>query len=171
MKDKSAPYSAAHEPLPVSGPSASPSWNILKKCLAFGGIAAVAMVVPAFIFTDVHGVISVLCGAAVVMVFFALSLFAAHVFGRSRPQAIMSIFFISYIVKVFGFSAVLFALAAPSWLNKPWFAGAAVASVLVWQATEVVIFSKQRLLLFDDSAPAVTAQEKPEANSDGEGVQ
>lgn len=171
MKDASANNSAAPRSLTASGPTASPSWNILKKCLQTGGIATVVMALAAFIFTDMPGVISVLCGAVVVMLFFALSLFAAHVFGRNRPKAVMSIFFMSYIVKVFGFSAILFALAAPSWLNKPWFAGAAVASVLVWQATEVVIFSKQRFLLFDDSAPALKAQENADADRDGEGAQ
>lgn len=151
MKDKSAHSSAAQAPLAASGPTRSPSWNILKKCLQVGGIATAAMVLAAFIFTDKHGVLSVLCGSLVVIVFFAFSLLVAHVFGRNRPQAVMSIFFMSYLVKVIAFSAILFALGAPSWLNKPWFAGAAIAAVLVWQATEVVIFSKQRFLLFDDS--------------------
>ncbi len=68
------------------------------------------------------------------------------------PQAVMGIFVMTYFVKVVGFAAVLFALGTPTWLNKPWFAVAAVVCVLLWQATEVVIFSRQRFLLFDEDA-------------------
>ena len=152
MKDTSAQHSAARPPIEASGPTASPSWNILKKCLLVDGIAVVIMVVAAFVFTDLDGVISVLFGSLLVMAFFGLSLFVGHLFSKRMPSAVMGIFVITYFVKVVGFAAVLFALGTPTWLNKPWFAGAAVVAVLAWQATEVVIFSKQRFLLFDETA-------------------
>ena len=159
MKDKSAQHGAARGPLTASGPTASPSWNILKKCLLVGGIAVIIMVCLAFIFTDSDGVLSVLFGSLLVMVFFGLSLFVGHIFSQKMPSAVMGIFVMTYFVKVVGFAAVLFAMGTPGWLNKPWFAGAAVASVVLWQATEVVIFSKQRFLLFDDPAVEITSSE------------
>lgn len=158
MKDTSAQASAARGPLQASGPTTSPSWNILKKCLLVDSIAVVAMVVAAFIFADLDGVLSVLFGSALVMTFFGLSLLVGHLVSRRNPSAVMGTFVMTYFVKVVGFAAVLLALGTPTWLNKPWFAGAAVVCVLLWQATEVVIFSKQRFLVFDESAlPPATA--------------
>ncbi|WP_315913102.1 hypothetical protein [Arthrobacter sp. lap29] len=161
MKDTSAHHSAARRPLTASGPTASPSWNILKRCLLVDGIAVLIMVVVAYVFTDVHGVLSVLFGSLLVIAFFGLSLLVGHLFSKRMPGAVMGIFVMTYFVKVVGFAAVLFALGTPTWLNKSWFAGAAVAAVLLWQATEVIIFSKQRFLIFDESAvegsPAGTA--------------
>ncbi|ALV45913.1 hypothetical protein MB46_10880 [Arthrobacter alpinus] len=152
MKDASANNSAERGPLTASGPTASPSWNILKKCLRVAGAAVVIMVVLAFIFTDVQGVLSVLFGALLVIVFFGLSLLVGHIVGKKMPSAVMGVFVMTYFVKVVGFAAVLYAMGTPGWLNKPWFAGAAVATVLLWQATEVVNFTKQRFLVFDESA-------------------
>ena len=161
MKDESAHYSAAQAPFAASGPTASPSWNILKKCLLVDGIAVAVMVLLAFIFTDADGVASVLFGSLLVISFFGLSLLVGHLFSRKMPQAVMGIFVMTYFVKVVGFAAVLFAMGTPGWLNKPWFAGAAVACVLLWQATEVVIFSKQRFLIFDESAVPAQAPASP----------
>ncbi len=164
MKDASANNSAERGPLTASGPTASPSWNILKKCLLVAGVAVLVIVVLAFIFTDVHGVLSVLFGSLLVIVFFGLSLLVGHIVGKRMPSAVMGVFVMTYFVKVIGFAAVLYAMGTPGWLNKPWFAGAAVAVVLLWQATEVVNFTKQRFLLFDESAvqaptPGVSAAE------------
>ena len=157
MKDNSA----ARGHLTVSGPTESPSWNILKKCLAVDGLAVIVMVVAAFIFTDTDGVLSVLFGSALVIAFFGLSLLVGHLVSKKMPDAVMGIFVITYFVKVIGFAAVLFAMGTPGWLNKPWFAGAAVACVLVWQATEVVIFSKQRFLFFNDVPGSGTVAHDP----------
>ncbi|WP_207767446.1 hypothetical protein [Arthrobacter glacialis] len=162
MKDKGAQHSVARGHLVASGPTASPSWNILKRCLLVGGMALVVMVVVAFFFTNLDGVLSVLFGSLLVMAFFGLSLLVGHLASKKMPSAVMGVFVMTYFVKVVGFAAVLFALGTPTWLNKPWFAAAAVVSVLLWQATEVVIFSKQRFLFFDEPA-AVDPQDKNDA--------
>lgn len=159
MKDKGAPGGAVRGPFAASGPSASPSWNILKKCLLVDGIAVVLMVLLAFFFTDSDGVLSVLFGSLLVMAFFGLSLLVGHIFGKRMPEAVMGIFVMTYFVKVVGFAAVLFALGTPTWLHKPWFAAAAVVCVLLWQATEVVIFSRQRFLIFDEPAGKIPAED------------
>ncbi|WP_343317904.1 hypothetical protein AAFM46_11525 [Arthrobacter sp. TMP15] len=161
MKDKSARNGAVRAPLTASGPSASPSWNILKKCVFVDGIAVVIMVVLAFILTDPDGVLSVLFGSFLVIAFFGLSQLVGHLFSKRMPEAVMGIFVMTYFVKVVGFAAVLFALGTPTWLNKPWFAGAAVVCVLLWQATEVIIFSKQRFLIFGAPEQKVTPAEFP----------
>lgn len=154
MKDHSALNRAAQTALPASGPTRSPSANILRRCLLVDGLALAVMAALAGILSDLHGVLSVALGSSLVMVFFGLSLVAAHVFGRRRPQALISIFFMSYFVKVLGFATVLFAVGTPEWLDKPWFLGSAVVAVLLWQAVEVWTFSQQRFLRFDEPAAA-----------------
>lgn len=156
MKEKATAHTAGHVSLATSGATASPSWNILKSCLLIDGLALGATAVAALIITDSAAALSVVAAAVLVMLFFGLSLFAAHVFGKRHPQALVSIFFASYFVKVMGFGAILFALGTPDWLNKPWFLGASIAAVVIWQAVEVVIFSKQRFLRFDDAPSAKT---------------
>lgn len=167
MKDTRAHHGAEREPLTVSGPTASPSWNILKKCLAVDGIAVVILAVLAFIFADLNGVYSVLFGALLVMTFFGLSLLVGHLVSLRMPDAVMGTFVMTYFVKVVGFAAVLLAMGTPLWLNKPWFAGTAVVAVLLWQATEVVIFSRQRFLFFNElQTPASPAEEPVHGDRD-----
>ena len=168
MKDHRAPNGAAPRALSVSGPTPSPSANILRRCLLVDGLALLVMALLAGIFSDLHGVLSVVLGTVLVMVFFGLSLLAAHLFGRRRPQALISIFFMSYFVKVLGFAAVLFAVGTPDWLDKPWFLGSAVAAVLFWQGVEVWTFSQQRFLRFDE--PATAQRPRPGAGTGEPGV-
>ncbi len=167
MKDKSALNGAAPAVMAAAGPTTSPSANILRKCLLADGLALVLMAAMAWIFTDLQGALSVVLAFLLVIIFFGLSLLAAHVFGRSRPQALISIFFMSYFVKVLGFAAVLFTVGTPNWLNKPWFLGSAVVAVLLWQGVEVWVFSKQRFLRFDDpAATSSTVVTDAEGNND-----
>ena len=165
MKDKSAPRGAVRGPVGVSGPSATPWLNILKKCLLVAAAATAALAVAALIVTGWLGAGSVAFGSVVVVAFFGLSLLVGHLFSKRMPKAVMGIFMMTYIVKVLGFGAVLLALGTPTWLNKPWFAGAAVVSVLLWQATEVITFSRQRLQLFNDPADPQSTVNPPRGRS------
>lgn len=148
MKDKSA----ARGPVEVSGPSATPWLNILKMCLLVSAGAVLILAVLALVFTGWPAVGSVAFGAVVVMAFFGLSLLVGHIYGKKNPSGAIGVFMITYLVKVVGFAVILFTLGAPSWLNGPWFATAGVVVVLLWQATEVVTFSRQRLQLYNDPA-------------------
>jgi ATP synthase protein I len=163
MKDQSADDGAARGYVTASGPTATLWLNILKKCLLVSGAAVVIMAILALIFKGAAGVGSVVFGAVVVVAFFGLSLLVGHFYGKRNPSGAIGVFIVTYLVKVVGFAAVLFALGAPSWLSGPWFAITAVVVVVLWQATEVVTFGKQRLQLYNDPEPS-----KPQGeNSDG----
>ncbi|MGO4384818.1 hypothetical protein [Specibacter sp. RAF43] len=150
MKDKSAGSGAVRWPLEASGPSATPWLNILKKCLAVSAAAVVVLAVAALIFAGWPGVGSVAFGAVVVVAFFGLSLLVGHLYGRKNPSGALGVFMVTYLVKVVGFAVILFTLGTPTWLSGPWFAATGVVVVLLWQATEVVTFSRQRLQLYND---------------------
>ncbi|NVM94052.1 hypothetical protein G6034_03825 [Arthrobacter sp. AETb3-4] len=163
MKDKSAPHGEVRGPVQVAGPSATPWLNILNKCLLVAAAATVALAAAAFIVSGWSGAGSVVLGSVVVVAFFGLSLLVGHVYGRKNPSGAIGVFMVTYLVKVVGFAVVLFTLGAPTWLNGPWFAAAGVVVVLLWQGTEVVTFSRQRLQLYND--PVDPVEQPPAAGS------
>ncbi|PYI68689.1 hypothetical protein CVV68_05155 [Arthrobacter livingstonensis] len=150
MKDKRAPVGAVRGLVAASGPDATPWLNILKKCLLVAAAATAALAIGALIVTGWPGVGSVVFGSVVVVAFFGLSLLVGHIYGSKNPSGAIGVFMVTYLVKIVGFAAILFTLGTPTWLNGPWFATAGVVVVLLWQATEVVTFSRQRLQLYND---------------------
>jgi ATP synthase protein I len=158
MKDKSAARGVARGHVEVSEASATPWLNILIKCLLVSGGAVLILAVLALIFSGWPGVGSVALGALVVVAFFGLSLLVGHIYGKKNPSGAIGVFMITYLVKVVGFAVILFTLGTPTWLNGRWFAVAAVVVVVLWQATEVVTFSRQRILLFNDPVEAASSE-------------
>ncbi|EMY34649.1 hypothetical protein D477_008338 [Arthrobacter crystallopoietes BAB-32] len=95
---------------------------------------------------------SALLGAALVVVFFGISLLVGHVVGQRNPSGAIGAFIATYILKVVGFGAALFLIGTPEWLDTTWFFIAAVAAVVVWQVAEVHAFSRVRYQIYDDQA-------------------
>lgn len=149
MRERSA---AGAEPgtVTVSGPSMTPWLNILLRCLSVSGLATLVTALIAFFANGTGAAGSVLFGAVVVIAFFSLSLLVGHLYGRKNPSGAIGVFMVTYLVKVVGFAVILFSIGQPSWLHAQWFAMAGVIAVVVWQATEVVTFGRQRLLVFGD---------------------
>ncbi|WP_026555395.1 hypothetical protein [Arthrobacter sp. 35W] len=156
MKDNSA-TGAVPEQFAASGPTASPWMNILRNCAIASGAAVVLLAGAAALAAGPAAALSVVFGAAVVMAFFALSLLVGHYYGRRNPSGAVGVFLVTYLVKVVGFAALLFAIGAPQWLERMWFFAAAVVVVLLWQATEVFTFARQRHQIYDD--PSSTSGE------------
>ena len=151
MKNSNA--TGGHKPperLVVSGPTSSPWLRILAYCSIAAGIVVVIACVLAAIVSGGGAALSAVFGAAVVVLFFALSLLAGHFVGRKNPSGAIGVFLVTYLVKVVGFAVVLFFIGAPNWLDGTWFFITAVAVVLVWQGTEVFVFTRLRLQLFAD---------------------
>ncbi|HSU72147.1 MAG TPA: hypothetical protein VLI70_11865 [Micrococcaceae bacterium] len=150
---KNSKASGGHAPrkrLVVSGPTSSPWLRMLAYCSAAAGAAVVIACVVSVIVAGGAAALSAVFGAVVVVVFFALSLLVGHFVGRRNPSGAIGMFLATYLVKVVGFAVVLYFIGTPSWLDGTWFFITAVAAVLVWQATEVFVFSRLRLQLFND---------------------
>ncbi|WGM19006.1 hypothetical protein QEH68_13265 [Paenarthrobacter sp. OM7] len=128
--------------------------NLWLRLLSLSAAAAVAAVVVTCIiaaFMDGgQGALSVAFGAAVVMLFFSISLLIGHFVGRNNPSGAVGLFVASYFIKVVGFAVVLFVIGAPDWLNDRWFIIGAVVTVVVWQAAEIYGFSKARFQIYND---------------------
>jgi ATP synthase protein I len=137
----------------VSGPTSSPWLRILGYCSASAGIVVLILCAVAALVVGGAAALSAAFGAVVVVLFFALSLLVGHYVGRKNPSGAIGVFLVTYLVKVVGFAVVLYFIGTPSWLDGTWFFITAVATVLVWQATEVFAFARLRFQLFNDPAP------------------
>ncbi len=128
-------------------------WLRLLVLSAAAAVAATAItcVIAAFM-NGGQGALSVAFGAALVMLFFGISLLIGHFVGRNNPSGAVGLFVATYFIKVIGFAVVLFVLGAPDWLHHRWFLIGAVVAVVVWQAAEIYGFSKARLQIYNDPA-------------------
>ncbi len=135
----------------ASGPTSSPWLKILAVSAAASAVLLILASAAAWLLTGGNAAGSALLGGGLVIVFFGLSLLVGHIVGRRNPSGAIGMFVVTYVVKVVGFAAVLFALGQPAWLDGTWFFATAVGTVLVWQVAEIVAFSKTRYLLYDDA--------------------
>jgi len=162
------PATGADDPTlpPASGPTAGPWLRILARSAAGGAATAVLLAGVALVAASPAAALSVLFGAALVMVFFGISLLIGHFAGRTNPSGALGLFAVTYAIKIVGFAAVLFLLGTPGWLDRTWFFWGALTTVIVWQVAEVVAFSRIRTPLYDDAAVAAAshpAARPPEA--------
>lgn len=135
----------------ASGPTSSPWLKILAASAAASAALLILAAAAAWLITGGEAALSAMLGGSLVIAFFGLSLLVGHVVGRSNPSGAIGMFVVTYVVKVVGFALALFAVGRPEWLEAAWFFGTAVATVLVWQVTEIAAFSKTRYLLYSDT--------------------
>ncbi|AJT42958.1 hypothetical protein [Psychromicrobium lacuslunae] len=141
-----------------SGPTASPWLRILIRCLIWTVSAVVLVAVISLFFAGGSGLLSAFFGGGMVIIFFTISLLIGHFVGRKNPTGALGAFAVAYVVKFVGFAALLITIGAPEWLDRLWFFVAALASVLIWQAVEVIVFSRTRQQIFNEpNAPGVTS--------------
>lgn len=134
----------------VSGPTRSLWLRLLALSSAAGGAAVILAGIPALLLNGPDGVLSSTLGGLLVMAFFAISLLVGHFVGRNNPSGAIGVFVATYFVKVVGFAVVLFLIGAPAWLHGRWFLIGAVATVVLWQASELYGFSRARLQIYND---------------------
>ncbi|MDP5228393.1 MULTISPECIES: hypothetical protein [Arthrobacter] len=149
---------SASAPRPARAPRgllrmpADGSGSLWLRLLALCSVASAAGVLLTAIVAGMLdgglGMLSVLCGGALVMVFFAISLLAGHYVGRNNPSGAIGLMVALYFVKVVVFGVALLILGAPAWLHGRWFVTAAVVAVILWQIAELYGFSRARLLVF-----------------------
>jgi ATP synthase protein I len=140
----------------ASGPTRSLWLHLLKLSSAAAAAGLVLCAVPAGLMDGAGGALSVGAGGLLVMLFFGISLLVGHFVGRNNPSGAIGVFVATYFIKVVGFAAVLFVLGAPAWLHARWFVAGAVTAVVLWQAAEILGFSKARLQIYNDPEPKET---------------
>lgn len=132
------------------GPTGALWLRMLVRCLAWSGAVLVVAAAVALGARGVNAAASAFFGYALVALFFGVSLLIGHFVGRTNPSGALGIFIVTYAIKVVGFAAVLFFIGAPQWLDRQWFFGAAVGTVVLWQTVEITVFASARHQLYDD---------------------
>ncbi|NJC22820.1 ATP synthase protein I [Arthrobacter pigmenti] len=130
--------------------------RILVRCLISTAVPLVAVAGTAFFIVGPSAGMSSVFGWLLVALFFGVSLLIGHFAGRSNPSGALGLFAVTYAIKVVGFAAVLFFVGAPSWLERSWFFGAAVGTVVVWQIVEIAVFAGARHQLYDHQSASQT---------------
>ncbi|WP_309082091.1 hypothetical protein [Zhihengliuella sp.] len=151
---RTAPQHGARIPR-AAGETPQPWLTLLRACsLASVGLAA-ALAIAGLLAAGIEAALSAIGAVVLVLVFFGITLLIGHVVGRRNPRAALGAFMFGYLIKVVGFGAAVFLLGTPDWIDRLWFLIGGVAGVVVWQATELIVFSRLRFQLYDDeSAPA-----------------
>ncbi|MBF4993570.1 hypothetical protein ITX31_05535 [Arthrobacter gandavensis] len=134
----------------ASGPTDAPWLRILWTSLVWTAIPAAAAASAALLGPGVAGAASVAAGWGLIAIFFGISLLVGHVVGRKNPSGAIGMFAVTYAVKVVGFAVVLWMVGVPAWLDRPWFAFAALGTVVIWQTAEIRAFSRTRQLIFSE---------------------
>jgi len=149
----SQPDGARAKRISASGPTEAPWLRILGTSLIWTGIPAAAGAAAALPGPGSAGAASVAAGWAIIALFFGLSLLVGHVVGRKNPSGAIGMFAVTYAFKVVGFAAGLLLIGVPDWLERSWFAIAALGTVIIWQVAEIRAFSRTRQLIFSDVSP------------------
>ncbi|WFR83021.1 hypothetical protein [Arthrobacter sp. Y-9] len=131
----------------------------LSSAAAAAGLLVTAVI--AAVLNGGLGALSVLCGGALVIVFFGISLLAGHFVGRNNPSGAVGLMAALYFVKVVVFGVVFLVFRAPAWLHGRWFVTAAVVTVILWQIAELYGFSRARLLIFNERSQAADQGKGP----------
>ncbi|WP_146009036.1 hypothetical protein [Zhihengliuella halotolerans] len=148
------------QPRRAAGETPQPWLRILRSCSLVSLALVVAGGVAAGLISGLPAVASVASAILLVLVFFGITLLIGHYVGLRNPRAALGAFMLGYIVKVVGFGAVVFLVGTPAWVDGAWFVGAAVAAVIGWQATEMIVFSRLRFQLYDDEPVSDGARER-----------
>ncbi|WP_035763178.1 hypothetical protein [Arthrobacter sp. H20] len=136
--------------LPISGPTGSLWMMILRGCLTVTGALALLAFLLGLVAVDLRAALSYVASFSLVATFFSISLLVGHYGGRRNPTRAMTLFALTYLVKVVGFGALLIVVGTPDWLDRTWFLVGGLATVVLWQIVELYLFSKSRHLLYDD---------------------
>ena len=108
--------------------------------------AAVIMVVLATVLGGTKGLIGALLGAALVAVFFAISITAVSRAAKVSPQAMMITALSTYIIKILVLLVVVSKLSGTTAFNGRLFGLTAIVCVLVWSGAQVLWSMRLKVL-------------------------
>jgi ATP synthase protein I len=119
---------------------------IARRSAVITAGAAVIMVVLATVLDGTKGLIGALLGAALVAVFFAISITAVSRAAKVSPQAMMITALSSYIIKILVLLVVVSKLSGTTAFNGRMFGLTAIVCVLVWSGAQVLWSMRLKVL-------------------------
>ncbi len=118
------------------------------------GVLAVAL---AAVVGDARAAWSAALGAALVVVFFSLSLLVMRQTAHLQPVAVMAVVLATYTAKILALGIAMIVLRDAAWLSGQALALSVIGCTVVWLAFEMRAFTRMRVLV----APQADEQEQP----------
>jgi ATP synthase protein I len=129
--------------------------TIVRRAGALTAAAAAIMVAVSAALVGVKGLIGALIGVAVVTVFFGISVLVVGRAARVSPQAMMVAAMITYLVKFIALAIVLSSLNGTTSFSTRTLGFTAIACILVWSATQVIVTVKLKMLYVEPDSTVV----------------
>jgi ATP synthase protein I len=129
--------------------------TIVRRAGALTAVAAAITVAVSAALVGVKGLIGALIGVAVVTVFFGISVLVVGRAARVSPQAMMVAAMITYLVKFIALAIVLSSLNGTTAFSTRALGFTAIACILVWSATQVVVTLKLKMLYVEPDSTVV----------------
>ena len=129
--------------------------TIVRRAGALTAVAAAITVAVSAALVGVKGLVGALIGVAVVTVFFGISVLVVGRAARVSPQAMMVAAMITYLVKFIALAIVLSSLNGTTSFSTRTLGFTAVACILVWSATQVVVTLKLKMLYVEPDSTVV----------------
>lgn len=139
----------APAPRAASGPD-DPYAAMLRGTLVPTSVAALVLVVGNAVREGVSGLAGALVAAAVVLVFFSVSLLVMRATAAKGAAMVMAASLVSYVTKVGLLLLFLVLMRDATWASPTAFAVTAVVCAVVWMAFEVRAFARMRVLVADE---------------------
>jgi ATP synthase protein I len=129
--------------------------TIVRRAGALTAVAAAITVAVSAALVGVKGLVGALIGVAVVTVFFGISVLVVGRAARVSPQAMMVAAMITYLVKFIALAIVLSSLNGTTAFSTRALGFTAIACILVWSATQVVVTLKLKMLYVEPDSTVV----------------
>jgi len=120
---------------------------MLRTALLPTLVTGVGAVLLAALLGDSKQAWSAALGAALVIVFFSLSLLVMRQTAHQEPIAVMAVVLATYTGKILALGVVMIVLRDASWLSGQALALSIIACTVVWLAFEMRAFTKLRILV------------------------
>jgi ATP synthase protein I len=108
-------------------------------------------------------------GAALVVVFFSLSLLVMKRTATWEPTAVMGVVLGTYTAKIIALGVAMVLLRDASWLSGQALALSIIACTVVWLAFEMRAFTRMRVLVAPEASTDPTVDRSESADDGGEG--
>lgn len=123
--------------------------GLLKGAWRPTSVTAAILLIVGWAVADVPGLLGAGAGAAVVTAFFVAGSLAIGYGARISPTAMLTMALGSYVVKIALLGVLLVAMRNVTVLDGTVFGWSVLVCTLVWVATQVRMFSRQRILYVD----------------------
>ena len=123
---------------------------MLRSSLRFAAVAAVVLVLVAWLMRGGPGAVSAAAGVAVVVGFFSIGHIGVRAVISGEPALSLAGAFVVYLGQLIAVVVAFIALRRVGWIDGQAFAAVVVVETLVWQAGQIVGFRRARHEIYPD---------------------